>query len=289
MCPTTNDEGEKCDESNITRVLRRLGLTHNQVKLYIIALKEGPIPIGRLAKESGIHRANAYRIVDHLKEMGLIELMLNGVNKVKAVDVKEALDILITRQEERLDSIRKYKSSMNIEGISPLIEDNSTLVYPQKMFARLLIGKHTYVKLGKLVQECKEEIIQVVSAKGFLFQTNIGLTDMMVNKARKDGVKIRMLTEADNYNFNLLLEFSKDIEIRHRANLVKMLRYIIIDRKQLILKMAAPPRFLDQSVALWSNSTDLIKGLYYEFKRLWSKSTSLSNLKVSHSEYYTNL
>jgi hypothetical protein len=51
-----------------------------------------------------------------------------------------------------------------------------------------------------------------------------------------------------------------------------MLRYFIADKKHLILKMAAPPKVLDQSVAFWSNSPDLIQGLYYEFEKLWSES-----------------
>jgi hypothetical protein len=57
------------DESTSTDLLGRLGLTKNQARWYTILLQEGPATIGEVAKRSGIHRANAYRIVSHLKDM----------------------------------------------------------------------------------------------------------------------------------------------------------------------------------------------------------------------------
>ena len=242
--------------------------------MYAILLREGPVTISGLAKRSGIHRANVYRIMSNLKNIGLIELLLGAVTKVRAVGVGEALDILIARQEEQLDRIRSVKSQTRLGASQPLMDYGMPPVRSQQIFARLLIGRHVYAQQERLIQESKEEIIQVTSMKGFLLARNIGLIDSMATKA-KDGVKVRILTETAGYSVSVRSEIPKELEIRHRANTLTMLRYFIADKKHLILKMAAPPPVLDQSVALWSNSSDLIQGLHYEFERLWAASSGV--------------
>jgi hypothetical protein len=207
--------------------------------------------------------------VSHLKNIGLIELSLGRVTKVRALGVGEALDILIAGQEEQLDRIRSVKSRTRLEPSEQLMDYGMTSARPQQMFARLLIGRHVYAQQQRLIQESREEIVQVTSAKGFLLARNIGLIDSMATKA-KDGVKVKILTETVGHSATVRGEIPRELEIRHHADTLTMLRYFIADKKQLILKMAAPPKVLDQSVALWSNSSDLIQGLHYEFERLWA-------------------
>jgi sugar-specific transcriptional regulator TrmB len=274
LSPEAKNSNVDYDESTGTDLLGRLGLTKSQARLYDILLREGPVTISGLAKRSGIHRANVYRIMSNLKNIGLIELLLGAVTKVRAVGVGEALDILIARQEEQLDMIRSVKSQTRLGASQPLMDYGMPPVRSQQIFARLLIGRHVYAQQERLIQESKEEIIQVTSMRGFLLARNIGLIDSMATKA-KDGVKVRILTETAGYSVSVRSEIPKELEIRHRANTLTMLRYFIADKKHLILKMAAPPQVLDQSVALWSNSSDLIQGLHYEFERLWAASSGV--------------
>jgi len=273
LCPEAKNSSVDCDESTSTDLLGKLGLTKNQARLYTILLREGPATIGELAKRSGIHRANAYRIVSHLKNIGLVELLLGAVTKVRALGVGEALDILIARQEEQLDRIRSVKSRTRLEPSEQLVDYGIPSARLEHIFARLLIGRHVYAQQERLIQESKEEIIQVTSTKGFLLARNIGLIDSMATKARKDGVRVRILTETLGRSAGVRSEIPRELEIRHRTNTLTMLRYFIADKKHLILKMAAPPKVQDQSVALWSNSSDLIQGLHYEFERLWAASS----------------
>jgi sugar-specific transcriptional regulator TrmB len=86
--PGVKNSSIEYDESTGTDLLGRLGLTKNQARWYTILLREGPATIGELAKRSGIRRANAYRIVSHLKDIGLVELLLGGVTKVGALGIE---------------------------------------------------------------------------------------------------------------------------------------------------------------------------------------------------------
>lgn len=256
-------------------LLERLGLTRNQVHLYALLLQRGPVTIGDLARCSGIHRANAYRNVDRLKGMGLVELVLGDVNRIRAVELGEALDILIARQEEQLSIIRSFKSGARLTAPELPTKHITQSARSRQIFARLLLGRHVYVQQDKLAQETREEIIQVTSTRGFLLARNIGLIDSMVTKVRKDRIRVRILTETIGQSVRMRREIPSELEVRHLPNISTMLRYFVTDKKHLILKMAAPPQVLDQSLALWSNSSDLIQGLHYEFERLWIASSGV--------------
>ena len=275
MSPEARNSNVDYDESTGTDLLGKLGLTKNQARLYAILLREGPVTISGLAKRSGIHRANVYRIMSNLKNIGLIELLLGAVTKVRAVGVGEALDTLIARQEEQLDRIRSVKSQTRLGASQPLMDYAMLPDQSQQIFARLLIGRHVYAQQERLIQESTDEIIQVTSTKGFLLARNMGLIDSMAAMARRDGVKVRILTEIAGRSASMRSEIPKELEVRHRPDTLTMLRYFIADKKHLILKMAGPPKVLDQSVALWSNSSDLIQGLYYEFETLWATSSGV--------------
>jgi len=270
LSPKNSSSNADYDESIGTNLLGRLGLTKNQASLYAVLVQGGPATISELAKRCGIHRANAYRIVSHLKKMGLIELLLGAVTRARALAVGEALDILIARQEEQLDMIRSAKSQTRWPSQLP-VEYGMSLDRSQ-IFARLVIGRHVYAQEERLIQESTDEIIQVTSMKGYLLARNMGLIDLMAAKARTDGVKVRILAEITGCPASIRSEIPKEIEVHHCPGTLSMLRYFIADKNHLILKMAPPPRTLDQSVALWSNSSDLIHGLRHEFEVSWARS-----------------
>jgi DNA-binding Lrp family transcriptional regulator len=259
-------------QSDSMDLLRRLGLTTNQVRVYDLLRRDGSITIGELARRSRLQRASAYRTVDRLKDIGLIELLLGKVARIRALGLDEVLDILISRQEEELKRIRtRSKTQLGTPRELPDYPI-APIASPQKIFARLLVGRHLYSQQAKLIQESREQVVQVMSARGFLIAVDSGLIRSMANKAKRDRVRVRIVAETEGRVGTVPRGIPDELEIRHHANTSMMLRYFIVDRNHLILKMAAPPKVLDQSVALWSNSPDLIQGLYYEFEKLWSES-----------------
>jgi len=266
-------------QSDSTDLLMRLGLTASQARVYALLRRDGPITIGELVRRSGLHRASAYRTVSRLKDGGLVELFLGETARVKALGLDEVLDILISRQEEELERIRT--KSRTLLGAPREVSDyDAPIASPQKIFARLLVGRHLYSQQAKLIEESREQILQVVSARGFLLAVDSGLIRSMVNKAKRDRVKVRIVAEIGDCVDTVPPGIPDELEFRRHANTSMMLRYFIVDKKHLILKMASPPKVLDQSVALWSNSSNLIESLCFEFERLWSESSWSSKTRV---------
>ena len=53
-------------------ILEELGLTKNEIKIYLALLELGTTPAGILIKKVDMHRASVYDVIDQLINKGLI-------------------------------------------------------------------------------------------------------------------------------------------------------------------------------------------------------------------------
>ena len=85
-------------------ILESLGLTITESKVYLALLKRGSSPVGRLAKETGIHRRTVYDAIERLIEKGMISYITNNNKRLfEAVDPQRLSDLL----KEKEDSLSK--------------------------------------------------------------------------------------------------------------------------------------------------------------------------------------
>jgi sugar-specific transcriptional regulator TrmB len=91
-------------------VLRRIGFSESDSKIYMTLLKLGKSNVTRLAEESGVHRTNIYSILDKLKEMGLVsEIKETGKKIFKINDPSN----LLTYIKENEDLVKELIPSLN--------------------------------------------------------------------------------------------------------------------------------------------------------------------------------
>jgi len=94
-----------------TEVLRRIGLSEADVKIYLSLLKKGKANVTELAEDSGVHRTNIYSILDKLREMGLAaDFKEDNKSKFKVTDPENLLNYLKESQEAIQDLIPDLKN-----------------------------------------------------------------------------------------------------------------------------------------------------------------------------------
>lgn len=82
-----------------TKILEELGLTKNEVKVYINLLELGSTPAGPLIKRVGMHRAAVYNLLDLLVDKGLVSYALKSNRKhFSADDPKRLTEYLETKK-----------------------------------------------------------------------------------------------------------------------------------------------------------------------------------------------
>lgn len=92
--------------NNIVLTLKRLGLTPDEAKVYIVLL-EKPMSHLEIARRSGVNRTKVYRIADNLIKRGLIAESITDAGRELVANDPANLEISITTAEEKLKSQRQ--------------------------------------------------------------------------------------------------------------------------------------------------------------------------------------
>lgn len=120
--------------------LCELGLSEDEAKIYLAVLELGGSYVSSIAKKSGVHRVNCYKILDDLVNKGLVNSFTK--NKVKHYSV-ESPRTLLHQQEEKLETAKRllpelfsitnalaYKPKIQyyegVEGVKNIFEDTLT-------------------------------------------------------------------------------------------------------------------------------------------------------------------
>lgn len=124
--------------------LKELGLTDNEIKIYLILLEHGILNPTKLAEKTGLHRSYIYDTLERLLDKGIINTILVDKKKnYQAVDPK-ALREIFELKLRKLDSI--------LPQLSGLFQSNK-----EETRVELHKGKRVYRTLIKdLISDLKQ-------------------------------------------------------------------------------------------------------------------------------------
>lgn len=109
-------------------VLKELGLSEAEAKVYLSLLETGSTLVGPIIKKTGLHRATTYQLLQRLKEKGLVSSVIKGKKQhFEPVHPDRLMDILKEREEHlqkvlpalkaRLESSRDHQEITVHTGI----------------------------------------------------------------------------------------------------------------------------------------------------------------------------
>ncbi|MGV8152072.1 MAG: TrmB family transcriptional regulator [Candidatus Nanoarchaeia archaeon] len=121
-------------------VIRELGLTENEAKVYLCLLEEGQLLAGQISRKTGIHRRNVYDITERLIKKGLIGYINKNNRKLFEASspnrLKEILDqkqlmlednmanmLLMYNKTSETQETNFYKGT---EGLKNIFQDQLT-------------------------------------------------------------------------------------------------------------------------------------------------------------------
>ncbi len=95
-----------------TEQLQALGLTKNEISLYLATLQIGPAPISRLATKAGVKRPTAYNHLEALIAKGLVHQVVKGKRKLYATRPPEQLLEVLEQQRHQVAQALPYLNSL---------------------------------------------------------------------------------------------------------------------------------------------------------------------------------
>jgi len=96
--------------AEIKELLKELGLTEHEAKVYLALLELGPSLAGQISRKTGIHRRNIYDITERLIKKGIIGYIVKNNRRLfEAVNPKKFLSILKERENEFNEALPELK------------------------------------------------------------------------------------------------------------------------------------------------------------------------------------
>src|SRR3989344_8958996 len=96
----------------IETILEEIGLTKNEIKIYLALLKFGFTSTGAIIKETKIHASKVYDGLNRLADKGLVtHVIIANVKHFKAVNPDRLIDFLEDKKssiENQEEEIKKY-------------------------------------------------------------------------------------------------------------------------------------------------------------------------------------
>ncbi len=251
--------------------LTLLGLDLTSSKIYIKLLSHYPISAKELSDELSIDRVRTYRALKRLKDYGLIEFVMGNPTLYQPIEPSTALYGLLRRKEEELMALKGLVKDHLIPRLERLMEAphlSTKRVIKPKEFIKLVGGLAVFEIIKKSLRRAKIEVIEVISGPALplhhkhLFEHE--------RECSERGVKVRIISEATQENYEIFNEYADHVEIKHLNGTSNMLRYVVIDRNEAFLRLNDPPTNNSSDfTSLWSNRKVLVSALVKEFEKSW--------------------
>ncbi len=111
----------------IETILTEIGLTKNEIKIYLTLLKIGSTSTGAIVKGTGVHGSKVYDGLHRLAEKGLVtHVIIANTKHFKAVNPERLIDFLDDKKrniEEQENEIKKYIPQL--QAFQELEQDNT--------------------------------------------------------------------------------------------------------------------------------------------------------------------
>jgi|SRR3989344_5132038 len=170
-----------------TSVLNEIGLTDNEVKVYLSLIELGSSSAASIIQKAGLHRAVVYDLLERLTEKGLVGQVIKGRKKFFEATDPRRLSEIIKEKEEKINAIMpnllelsKFKSKLDVriykgkEGIKTVFED----ILRNKPIEWLSLGSggETYNLLPAFLDSFhKRRVKTKIMARGLLLNNSLGI------------------------------------------------------------------------------------------------------------------
>lgn len=174
------------------QTLKKLGLTSNEVEIYLTLLRHGELSVYGLAKKSGLHRQVCYDALERLLEKGFVSYVINNNKKFfKPLEPSRIQDYLEEKKAELDDVLPHLKEIF----LAPSEETNVNVV-KGKLVLRII-----YNDIFKTLEKSKETLLAVgIDEKKFLEYDKIAIKQYISNMQRSK-LKEKLLSKESGEEF----------------------------------------------------------------------------------------
>jgi len=263
------DKGPSKSLETIEKTLYKLGLSKNEVRVYIYIARTGEHKASEISEALSLHRTETYRILRDLEKKGLISSVFEKPLKFIATPFEKALDILIETKKMKINLLEKKKESLVELWLS--FPKPETEHERREVFQILEGEEQISLKADEILNNAEKEVFVFISENDITNFYHSGLLDRL-EKTSKAGMNAQLLS---NYSPKSCF-FIEKVKLKKTkyslSNVEGLPTFLLIDDDQLLL-LIRKNNGKKRVAALWTNYDAFVKALKTLFLELWNKNT----------------
>jgi sugar-specific transcriptional regulator TrmB len=260
------------DREQINQMLKKLGLTEYESKVYSTLVLTGPSRVGELSRQSGVPQAKIYGVLDKLIDKNMVEVFGVKPKEFKAISPDVILRELLENKESELKELK-----VNLKDLISILK-------PMDTSSQLIDGiwavkgkKHTewFSRLISMFE--KSEKYMYLITRDFTWSSNLAeaFKSAIKRKVQIRTVAIKEITEDNFYRAEWFSSRGADIRL-FKTKIHP--RIIVVDGKEVLMRLDQNPTKFEKFpfTAVWSADQSLVAVFDSYLKNLWSMSEKLN-------------
>ncbi|MFH1439985.1 MAG: helix-turn-helix domain-containing protein [Candidatus Woesearchaeota archaeon] len=177
----------------IKETLKRLGMTKNEIEIYMTLLNSGELSVNEIGSKSGLHRQVCYDALDRLLDKGFVSFILKNSKKYfKPLNPEKILDYL----DEKKDEINSILPELNNIYMKDSEETNVEVIKGKNVLRTIY---NDIIKTIKEIKHIKKNNHNDMLAMGieetkFLEFDEIGIKQY-IDRLKKNKLKEKLLAK----------------------------------------------------------------------------------------------
>jgi sugar-specific transcriptional regulator TrmB len=261
------DKGPSKSLEAIEKALNRLGLSKNEIRVYVYLARTGEHKASEISEALSLHRTETYRILRDLEKKGLISSVFEKPLKFIATAFEKALDTLIETKKMKINLLEKRKESLIDIWLS--LPKPETENERKEVFQILEGEEQINLKADEILNKAEKEVFVFTSEHDIPNFYHSGFLDKL-EKTSKKNIDVQLLT---NYSPKSCF-FIEKIKVKKAkylvSNVEELPTFTITDDNQLLLLIRKNDG-KKRVAALWTNYDAFVRALKALFLELWNK------------------
>jgi len=268
--------GETSSTSALEEILRTLGLSAGEAKIYLTLARGGQMPASAIAKNAGLARPDTYEVLRRLEKKGFIRRVIGKPVLFEPVEPLELRQKIFRDEQERLHSIA--------DGMSKILE--AWPILRMKPFSESPLPRFTIIQKRDAIESAsvrmwasaKRSLDWITTKRGLMNWRDVGDLQVVTDNLVRKGVRIRMLLDERSFARSGAALLPRNVEVRISSGI--RARSLIVDDREVLyllhLKEDEDPKG-ENEIAMVTDSLEQVDVYKWMFEDKWGHATPAEN------------
>jgi len=246
--------------NRFSSILRPLGLSEYEVRVFLTLVKNGPANYRNIARESNVPTGKIYQVLSTLGAKGFVEVIQHRPKMYRAVEPKIALRRRLKQLEEDF-----FELEQKIREVLPTLQLQYSLKHDivRGVLSEILVGFNSF---SKSIRESMLNALNEVLIVTPEFDVKLHEEDVF-RRLLERGVSVKVLCSDFNKSSNDVLGRLLDLGVKVRVQEAVRDKYYVVDDKS----ASAFVNSSGEDICLQIHGTALCRVLKERFEERWEQ------------------